>query len=746
MENALLSSPANPHFFQPLLSGFQSHPKIPVTFFSKHIEGKHEGKTVELRSDSSDRTWKVKMEGHRLTEGWKEFAKAHDLRIYDVVIFRQEGDMLFHVTAFGTSCCEIQYAPSGIHVKVKEESEEVGESSRREKESSSKPTCFSQYVTATNLSRGAVGVPLDFARRNGLNKGRRVIALRNQEGKTWESKLKTTRSGQVFICRNWRSFCTASKLKIGDSFQFKLLENTETPVFQLCSLSKVKPKKETLSESEEDNVVDKTETPRFVKITTTASSLEIGKQNIPVHFTRANKLNKPGKIVLVDKDKVEWSMKLNQDSRSGTMYIMGGTAWKSFCAANEVVVGESLTLELIRQASSIQGFESESIVSTLSTSVQHSEVTTDGEEDDEVDDEEREGTGMEFCPDRSMKKIVKLPLPTQELQRLAVNLQEQVVVDGECITLFSGEPAFLPASSYRFPKPSQNSLKFFSKHIEGKHEGWKEFAKAHDLRVGDVVIFRQEGDMLFHVTAFGTSCCELQYVLSGSHDVKEEGDVIGESSRREKESSPSLTCFNQTVTAGSLIKWSSGCAFRFRNKGRHKVVLMNQEGESWESEVKCKRSGQVFICRSWRIFCTASRLEVGDSLQFKLLQNTETPVFQLSSHLKVKREKGTLPEEDSVVDKIEKPRFVTITPSASNLEIGKQYLPVHFTRANKLNRPGKIVLVDKNKVEWSMKLKKDIRSGTMYIINDGATTVQNKDSRTQENSSSETEPVEKIEA
>ena len=108
------------------------------------------------------------------------------------------------------------------------------------------------------------------------------------------------------------------------------------------------------------------------------------------------------------------------------------------------------------------------------------------------------------------------------------------------------------------------------------------------------------------------------------------------------------------------------------NKGGHKVVLMNQEGESWESEVKCKRSGQVFICRSWRIFCTASRLEVGDSLQFKLLQNTETPVFQLSSHLKVKREEETLSEEDNVVDKIEKPRFVTITPSASNLEIGKQ--------------------------------------------------------------------------
>ncbi|KAH0940948.1 hypothetical protein HID58_000585 [Brassica napus] len=342
MEKASLLTPANPHFFQPLLTGFQSHLNIPVTFFSKHIEGKHEGRTVKLRSDSSDRTWIVKIEGHRLTQGWKDFAKAHDLRVGDVVIFRHEGDMLFHVTAFGTCCCELQYALSGIQVKDEEESDVIGESSPN-------LTCFSQTVTDSNLFKGAVGVPLDFARQNGLNKGRRVIVLRNQEGKSWESEVKCTSSGQVFICRNWRSFCTASELVVGDSLQFKLLQNTDTPVFQLCSLSKVKPKKETLSESEEDDVVDKTETPRYVKITTTASSLEIGKQHLPVHFTRGNKLNKPGKIVLVDKDKVEWSMKLNQDSRSGTMYIMGGTAWKSFCAANGVVVGESLTLELIRR-------------------------------------------------------------------------------------------------------------------------------------------------------------------------------------------------------------------------------------------------------------------------------------------------------------------------------------------------------------------------------------------------------------
>lgn len=97
---------------------------IPVKFFSEHIEGKHEGKIASLRSDALEKTWKVKMEGQRLTEGWKEFVKAHDLRVGDFLVFRHEGDMLFNVTALGPSCCEIQYALFGCRHKDKEEEED----------------------------------------------------------------------------------------------------------------------------------------------------------------------------------------------------------------------------------------------------------------------------------------------------------------------------------------------------------------------------------------------------------------------------------------------------------------------------------------------------------------------------------------------------------------------------------------------------------------------------------------------
>ncbi|XP_010432835.2 PREDICTED: B3 domain-containing protein REM8-like [Camelina sativa] len=62
-------------------------------------------------------------------------------------------------------------------------------------------------------------------------------------------------------------------------------------------------------------------------------------------------LNMSRNIILVDKDKVEWLMKLKVDSR-GAMTIYGRHDWKSFCAANEVGAGESMTLELIRGGTS----------------------------------------------------------------------------------------------------------------------------------------------------------------------------------------------------------------------------------------------------------------------------------------------------------------------------------------------------------------------------------------------------------
>ncbi|KAG2286855.1 hypothetical protein Bca52824_046459 [Brassica carinata] len=115
-----MANPHEPHFFKPLLPGFQSGVTIRLAFFSKHIEGKTNQKTWKLRSDASDQTWEVIQEDRTLTRGWKDFTTAHDLQIGDLVIFKHEGDMVFHVTPFGPSCCEIQYTHPHI---IKEEAD-----------------------------------------------------------------------------------------------------------------------------------------------------------------------------------------------------------------------------------------------------------------------------------------------------------------------------------------------------------------------------------------------------------------------------------------------------------------------------------------------------------------------------------------------------------------------------------------------------------------------------------------------
>lgn len=81
-------------------------------------------------------------------------------------------------------------------------------------------------------------MPRDFAKRYGLNIGRLEIVLMNEEGKSWESEVKTYKSGQVFISGGWRSLCTENKLEVGDSCTFKLLHNANIPVFRLCSCPK----------------------------------------------------------------------------------------------------------------------------------------------------------------------------------------------------------------------------------------------------------------------------------------------------------------------------------------------------------------------------------------------------------------------------------------------------------------------------------------------------------------------------
>lgn len=57
--------------------------------------------TAQLKSDSSDITWQVKISDRILSDGWREFAVAHSLQTGHLILVRYEGDMVFHVSDCG---------------------------------------------------------------------------------------------------------------------------------------------------------------------------------------------------------------------------------------------------------------------------------------------------------------------------------------------------------------------------------------------------------------------------------------------------------------------------------------------------------------------------------------------------------------------------------------------------------------------------------------------------------------------
>ncbi|KAF8053051.1 hypothetical protein N665_1469s0002 [Sinapis alba] len=336
---------ANKRFFKPLLPGFHTHLTIPVAFFSKYIQGTNEQTASKLRSDASKITWEVKIEdGRRLTDGWKEFALAHDLRIGDILIFRQEKDMSFHVTLLGPSCCEIQYE------SCPEEENNLGNIPKEKKvkknprkgtdSSSLDPSCFVAYVSPASLRHDKLNLPRSFVRSNGLETRCGEILLMNKKCKSWTLALKQDLCGSTYIRAGWRRFCSANGLKTGGLYTFKLIQRGRTPVLRLSSTDS---EKKNLKRDAESTSLDHS----CYVANVTPSSLREDRLNLPRSFVSKNGLEtRCGEIVLMNEKGTSWTLNLKRKNSCGTMYITPG--WKRFCKASGLRAGSFYTFKLIR--------------------------------------------------------------------------------------------------------------------------------------------------------------------------------------------------------------------------------------------------------------------------------------------------------------------------------------------------------------------------------------------------------------
>ncbi|WCJ30488.1 B3 domain-containing protein REM10 [Euphorbia peplus] len=281
-----------PHFFKPLLPGFEDDFVIPAAY-SKHLKGQQCGNAM-LGSRKGGKLWPVKINGRRFEDGWKEFVDDHQLQIGDFLVFRHDGGLVFYVLVFDRSTCEREYSPFNateeenleIQEEIFEDSSNNGktmEEMEKTKTSSGaterENPCSVIQLTSNSLKKSRLHIPRKFAMEHGLDGRCCSMILKDEEGRCWPALLYKNSNGKTYVAGGWASFCVAHKLKAGDLLIIELTENDTIPVLKMRRLQEHREVKQEIMDF--DNAEDDSLVPGHLHASTEASNLEKSHPQVP---------------------------------------------------------------------------------------------------------------------------------------------------------------------------------------------------------------------------------------------------------------------------------------------------------------------------------------------------------------------------------------------------------------------------------------------------------------------------------
>ncbi|PHT29845.1 hypothetical protein CQW23_30563 [Capsicum baccatum] len=164
-------------------------------------------------------------------------------------------------------------------------------------------------------------------------------------------------------------------------------------------------------------------------------------------------------------------------------------------------------------------------------------------------------------------------------------------------------------------------------------DGWEKFAEEHDLQLGDMLIFRHEGDMDFDVSIFDSTHCDTEYAeymqiqKEKEKEIKTSGKAFS-NVEATMDMHLSRSQFICTIKPYSLSKYFLCIPKRFAQENRlidRKCnIIMSDKQRSWTFSVYT--SGEItYFGRGWHEFCITNCLKEGDRLMFEMISNGETP-------------------------------------------------------------------------------------------------------------------------
>ncbi|KAM7486196.1 hypothetical protein LguiA_002205 [Lonicera macranthoides] len=209
--------------------------------------------------------------------------------------------------------------------------------------------------------------------------------------------------------------------------------------------------------------------------------------------------------------------------------------------------------------------------------------------------------------------------------------------------------------------------------IMEEDEGWSKFGEENEVEVGDFLVFRHEGDLVFEVLLFDPSALlkpilflsppnpRLHFDTSSSQEVyiglnkipkKHEECNFGIEDRVTTKCSRNTTktttthhdddgerhghpYFSSTLTASNIKGYGLYIPMEFARLngliGRNcEMIMKDEQGRTWP--LRLKHSGNhVCITRRFHHFLTANGLKEGDSFVVHLLQNGNKPLMNFRS-------------------------------------------------------------------------------------------------------------------
>ncbi|KAJ0232444.1 B3 domain-containing protein REM13 [Hirschfeldia incana] len=757
-----------PQFFHTLLPSFQTQLMIPSDFFSNYIKDL-ETTTAEVKSDSSsDITWKVKLTGRVLNDGWGDFAVANNLRIGHVVLVRYEGDMVFHVSDLGPSCSHIQ------HIKPpRQNTDDDGRFLLRKH-----PRTY------------------DFEEVN-LNK---KVKINSNETKA-DSSFSVDNSFSLHtdtLClpqHLTRNCSEVHSTEINNEEEDIERERKEDESLLLKKKCQQKPRPVSYSSCSPCHK-------RFVTFTLPPDYATICRLTLPNLFVKENGINKPGETCVLGKDGTKWPVSLLLDKKG---IVSLGKGWKEFVKANGLETGFTLKLmwedttpsfSLCCPESASDKDEEQYLESIKKQSLSIDRRIRDKISKDENKKEEKRSWEREkiHLGGRYVGDFEEVPVNKKVKTDSHGSRTEAVSssLDYSCFVAFVTDwsldtdtlylPRYFTCSNGLTRKCRkivlidgggrswELDLRFNeSSDIFFISPGWRSFCDENGLEAGGFFTFKQVGNGETPVLSFGpmesiesrrqTDCSEAHSTEVSNEEedmeskINEDETLVdiekkGKPKQRPVSYSSYSPCYKRFITFTlppdytTLDKLTLPKLFVKENGINRpgEIYLSGRDGTKWLTRLLLDKKGLMRLGKGWKDFVKANGVELGFTL--KLMWEELTPSFSLccagsasdkdeEEYLEVIKQRS-LSIDGRIRDKISNDKnnkegkrsgerekinirgrdsttsrqkqFLTLAISPTSLLCNRLRLPMTFLRGSSMDKPGVIYLLGKDDTKWMANL------------------------------------------